>query len=217
MNNPVSTCLRRPGEPAPVSLAYPSSHPGANTSLVSGLNTPGGVRAGGSYGGMERKPDWLEDWEEEWGDSDDWGAEIGHTLKLAVLAPVTTWKILGQAIMGAGDEIDFTCLEEDEEARRQERAVYRRQRRAQVIFYLLRTPGTWTSWSQLLADISLYSEHNRSKQTRVNRPVDDRLRCNHPEHRCTQTRLPRDHLGLILVSPWWAIDLPDPDDLQRRV
>lgn len=135
MNNPVSCALRRPGDPPPVSLSYPSSHPGANASLVSGLGTPGGRRAGRSDGGLA-KPDWLAGWEDEWGEADDWAAEIGHTVKLAILAPVTTWKILGQAITGAGDEIDWRPLEEDEAARRHERAVYRRQCAAQVIFTL---------------------------------------------------------------------------------
>jgi len=35
MNNPISVALRRPGDPAPVSLAYPSSRPGSNASLMS--------------------------------------------------------------------------------------------------------------------------------------------------------------------------------------
>ena len=39
MNNPISHALRRPGDPAPVSLAYPSSHPGANSSLLSSAHT----------------------------------------------------------------------------------------------------------------------------------------------------------------------------------
>jgi len=34
MNNPISVALRRPGDPAPVSLAYPSSRPGSNASLM---------------------------------------------------------------------------------------------------------------------------------------------------------------------------------------
>jgi len=44
--------------------------------------------------------EWLQDWEDEWGTVDDWGEEAGHTLKLAALSPITTWKILGQAISG---------------------------------------------------------------------------------------------------------------------
>jgi len=134
MNNFMSTATRRHGDPALVSMAYPSSHPGSNASLVPGApaaRSPGTAVRERSNEGVA-KPDWLGEWEEEWGEAEDWGAEIGHTLKLAVLAPITTWGILGQAIVGAGDPIDWTPLEEDEAARRTERDVYRRQRAAKV-------------------------------------------------------------------------------------
>ena len=62
--------------------------------------------------------EWLQDWEDEWGTVDDWGEEAGHTLKLAALSPITTWKILGQAISGEiEDEEAVGMLEREAGAR----------------------------------------------------------------------------------------------------
>ena len=56
MNNPISHVLRRPGDPAPVSLAYPSSHPGANADLLTSFRTcAGGNAAGAGARGGERE------------------------------------------------------------------------------------------------------------------------------------------------------------------
>lgn len=61
--------------------------------------------------------EWQQDCEDEWGAEDDWGA-IGHTLKLAALSPITTWKILGQAISGEiEDEEALVMLEGEAGAR----------------------------------------------------------------------------------------------------
>lgn len=180
MNNPISAATRRPGDPAPVSLAYPSSHPGTNASLFPGaaVRSPGAaVRERRDEGVV--KPDWLGEWENEWGEAEDWGAEIGHTLKLAVLAPITTWGILGQAIMGAGDPIDWKPLEEDDEARRRERDVYRRQRAAQVkvpIFYRQRLVFGLADFPYYLVQRVQEREAERRKEeeaTRCERPRDE--------------------------------------------
>ena len=121
MNNPVAQALRRHGKPAPVTLAYPSSRPGANASLAS-CSAPGGHSKGcHATSDCAAKPGWLHEWEAEWGNSDEWGAEVGHALKLAVLSPITTWGVLGQAIWGAGDDIDMSALAEEERYREMER------------------------------------------------------------------------------------------------
>jgi hypothetical protein len=61
---------------------------------------------------------WLQDWEDEWGTVDDWAEEAGHTVKLAALSPITTWKILGQAISGEiEDEEAAGMLEREAGAR----------------------------------------------------------------------------------------------------
>ena len=73
------------------------------------------------------KPGWLDDWEEEWGDIGEWGEELRHVVKLAVYSPITTWGILGQAILGSSESIDASSLEDDEEYRRLEHAAASRQ------------------------------------------------------------------------------------------
>ena len=123
MNNPVAQALRRHGNPAPVTLAYPSSRPGANASLASCSAPPHGGTPQGCHATSvcAAKPGWLHEWEAEWGDIDEWGAEVGHVLKLAVLSPITTWGVLGQAIWGAGDDIDMSALAPEERYREMER------------------------------------------------------------------------------------------------
>eukprot|EP00286_Rhodomonas_abbreviata_P022515 CAMPEP_0181301768 /NCGR_PEP_ID=MMETSP1101-20121128/7606_1 /TAXON_ID=46948 /ORGANISM="Rhodomonas abbreviata, Strain Caron Lab Isolate" /LENGTH=117 /DNA_ID=CAMNT_0023407107 /DNA_START=117 /DNA_END=470 /DNA_ORIENTATION=+ len=51
---------------------------------------------------------WKKEWEEDWGTWDEWATEAGHTAKLALLAPITTFNILGKVIYDSVQDDDLS-------------------------------------------------------------------------------------------------------------